>query len=346
MNMPAVRRKGFFRKVLQRIKSWSRWLKAAEPGFHVLTPIALPLFGYPLLEKLTDISTKMQIQLAQRILKFREPLVFASIPSYAETVLKLPHRGLIYYYSDKYTSYDDISAQDALARRDRMLFEAADVVFCASEMITDSLKEKRKEVHYLPHAVDFQRFHVALQADDPEPADIAAIPHPRIGYYGSIADNNDKEMILHAATQNPDLQFVMIGKVFGDYTHLKALPNIHFLGFKPYAEIPYYGRHFDVGFMSWKSTDWIRHCSPLKAKEYFSLGLPVVSIPIHELEKYHADLVYFASSPEEFLAQIEKALTEDSPEMHQKRIKRMSQESWDIRSSEMLNILKSAQESR
>jgi len=326
------------------MKSWSKWLRAAQEDFHVLTPIALPLFGNEYLAKATDRLIEFQLRLAMRILDIQRPLVFASIPSYASAIVRLPHSGLIYYYSDKYTSYDDISAQSELEKRDRMLFNAADAVFCASEMITEELKGKRSSVHYLPHAVDFDRFNSGLERCDDIPEDMESIPQPRIGYYGSLAENNDQDMIVHAATEDPTLQFVLIGKVFGDHSKLQALPNVHFLGFKPYAQIPCYGKYFDVSFMNWKITEWIRNCSPLKAKEYFSMGLPVVSVRIHELEKCYADIVYFASTPAEFLAQIKTALKEDSPERRAERIDRVRVESWDRRVDQMLECLNAAVE--
>jgi len=344
MNMPKVLRKGFARKVLQRIKSWTRWLKPANQDFFVLTPIALPLFGNPVLARMTDIWIKWQIQLAMKIAKIEKPLVFASIPSYATIIRELPKSSLIYYYSDKYVAHDDITAATAIEARDKELFETADTVFCASAMITEELHDKRADVHYLPHAVDVPHFSSALDGPSCPPDDISCIPSPRIGYYGSLAHNNDLEMIHHAATENPSLQFVLIGKVFGDYSLIQGLPNVHMLGFKPYADIPRYGRYFDVAFMNWKMTEWIRNCSPLKAKEYLSMGLPVVSIPIKELEQHYSDLIYFAATPAEFLTQVEKALEEDNEHSRQLRRDRVRHESWDHRVTEMLDYLAQAKQ--
>ncbi|MBK7046990.1 MAG: glycosyltransferase [bacterium] len=326
----------------QRIRSWSRWLRPAQENFHVLTPIALPLFGNEITARFTDRLTELQVRMAMKHLRIRDPLVFASIPSYASSALRIPHSRLIYYYSDKYTTHDDISAQSAIAQRDQALFTAADAVFCASEMITADLVELRDHVHYLPHAVDTSHFSRHRLADVSAPADLATIPHPRIGYYGSIAHNNDQDMIEYAARTAPDMHFVLIGKVFGDYSRLEKLANVHFLGFKPYADLPNYSRHFDVAFMNWKMTEWIRNCNPLKAKEYLAMGLPVVSIPIHELERHQSDLVYFASTPPEFLAQIQRALAEDSPALQDRRAERMRLESWDERTRQMLALLDEA----
>lgn len=338
MNLPKARRRGFVRKVMQRLRSWSRWLREAEPGFWVLTPIALPLFGNRLIEALNERWVLVQVRAAYRRLGLRRPLVLAAIPSFAGVVARLPRAGLIYYYSDKYDAYRDITARGAIQARDRQLFTSADAVFCASQRVHESLCNERPHVHYLPHAVDFVHFNGALARDLPEPADLAAVPRPRIGYFGSLTDSNDLELIRHAATADPSLQFVLIGRVFGDYSAIETLPNVHLLGFKPYAELPLYGRRFDVAFMSWKLTDWIRHSNPLKTKEYLSLGLPVVSVPIDEVIREYGDLVRIAGTGAEFLAAIRAALADDSPELRRRRVERVRGESWDARTEQMLHL--------
>jgi glycosyltransferase involved in cell wall biosynthesis len=337
MNMPKVRQRGFVKRVALKLRSWLRWLKAAEPGFWVLTPIALPLFGNRAVERMNAAWIAWQVRLACLLLGMGRPLVFASIPSFADVVDAVPRRGLIYYYSDKYDAYRDLTARESIAAKDRHLFTAADAVFCASDKVHAALAGDRPHVHYLPHAVDFRHFHAAVEADAPAPADLAAVPRPRVGYYGSLTDSNDTDMILHAAREAPDLHFVLIGRVLGDYRALDALPNVHLLGFKPYAELPAYGRHFDVAFMAWKPTEWIRHSNPLKTKEYLSQGLPIVSIPIDELEERFGDLVEFAETGPEFLAAIRRCLADDSAERRAARIARVRGESWDARAAEMMD---------
>lgn len=342
MNMPRVRQRGFFKRVGLKLRSWLRWLKAAEPGFWVLTPIALPLFGNPLIERLNAGWITLQVRLACLLLGFGRPLVFASIPSFADVVQAVPHRGLIYYYSDKYDAYRDLTAREAIAAKDRALFQAADAVFCAADRVYDDLVSQRPHVHYLPHAVDFRHFNAAVEEDRPAPADLVAIPRPRIGYFGSLTDSNDTDMILHAAQASPDLHWVLIGRVLGDYRGLDALPNVHLLGFKDYRELPDYGLHFDVAFMCWKLTDWIRHSNPLKTKEYLSLGLPIVSVPIDELINSFSEHVEFAETGEELLVGVRRCLDQDSPERRAARIESVRGESWDARVAEMLSRFEEA----
>ncbi len=342
MSMPSLRRKRLAKRVLQRLRSWGRWLRRAEPGFWVLSPIALPLFGNRLLERLNNAWMSLQIGLAYRLTGMGRPVVFASIPAFAGVIEKLPRSALIYYYSDKYTAHRSITARAAIVACDRMLLEAADAVFCASEMVYAELAGTRPDVHYLPHAVDFQHFNSALASETPLPVDLATIPQPRIGYYGSLDDANDQEMIRHAAVADPLLHFVLIGPVLGDFSAVAKLPNVHFLGPRPYAELPLYAKHFDCAFMVWPQTDWYRNCNPLKTKEYLSLGLPVVSTPIEELEKSYRDVVYLAATPEEFLAGLRRALADDSPELRRRRIEHVQDESWAARAAEMMAKLEEA----
>lgn len=345
MNMPRLRKSGLLKRVGLRLRSWARWLRPHRPGFWVLAPIVLPLFGNRHLEKWNDRWLWLQIRLAYLLLGLRRPLAFVCMPTFAGVAERLPREGLIYYYTDKYDAYRDISARASIQARDRRLLEIADVVLCASQPIIDSLPVARPHVHHLPHAVDFQRFQAALADDRAAPADIATIPRPRIGYFGSLTDSNDLEMIHHAAVNDPSLQFVLIGRVFGDYSRISELPNVHLLGFKPYAEIPHYGKHFDLGIMNWIMTEWIRHCSPVKTKEYLSLGLPVVSVPIEDVVRNYADVVSIAEDGPEFLAAIEHLLATDSPEKRQQRMDRVRDESWDRRVEEIFAHYRKARQS-
>ena len=65
---------------------------------------------------------------------------------------------------------------------------------------------------------------------------------------------------------------------------LVALPNVHWLGMKPYDQVPAYGAGFDVAIMPWLSNDWIRFCNPIKTKEYLALGLPIVSGNVNSMD--------------------------------------------------------------
>ncbi|MEH6591100.1 MAG: glycosyltransferase, partial [Halioglobus sp.] len=147
---------------------------------------------------------------------------------------------------------------------------------------------------------------------------------PVIGYFGSITDSNDWDMIEHAALERPEWQFVFIGKKLINLPALEVLPNVHFLGFTPYEDLPGIAVNFDVGIMFWKMTDWIKACSPLKFKEYLAMGLPVVSVPIDEVVNKYSDYAEVASTGPEFVKAVEKCLTMDVKVKHREFAKQYS----------------------
>ncbi len=75
--------------------------------------------------------------------------------------------------------------------------------------------------------------------DDPD--DQAAIPHPRLGFFGVIDERMDVDLVGALAALRPQWQFVMIGPVVKiDAATLPRAPNIHWLGGRSYDELPRY----------------------------------------------------------------------------------------------------------
>ena len=70
--------------------------------------------------------------------------------------------------------------------------------------------------------------------------------------------------------------------------------------------------------------------NPLKLREYLSAGLPVVSTPVPEVVR-HAHLCRIAGTPDAFLAALDAALAEASPDARRKRSDAMTHETWSAR---------------
>jgi hypothetical protein len=99
------------------------------------------------------------------------------------------------------------------------------------------------------------------------------------------------------------------------------------LGYKPYSQIPHYGKCFDVAVMPWRQNGWIEACNPIKLKEYLALGKPIVSTPFKELRQYDG-LVYTAVKPDLFAACIHTALREDNPQRVAARQNKVKTATW------------------
>ena len=113
------------------------------------------------------------------------------------------------------------------------------------------------------------------------------------------------------AGQRPDWQLVLLGPVAKiDPAALPRLPNLHYLGMKPYPALPDYLAGWDVGILPFAHNDATRFISPTKTPEYLAAGLPVVATSIRDVvEPYGTSgLARIADGAAAFVAAIEAAL--------------------------------------
>ena len=141
----------------------------------------------------------------------------------------------------------------------------------------------------MPNAVEEGRFE---REPDPNPAladptfaGILAKGKPIAGYYGALARWFDYELLRETARLRPDWSFVLIGPDHDGSlarSKLDRLPNVHWLGPRPYLALPGYLHRFDVATIPFAINDITLATSPLKLYEYFAAGRPVISTPMPE----------------------------------------------------------------
>jgi len=335
VRFPSARGRDFMKKVSNKARTHARFLSRQGDGLYVYSPLYLPLYKGPGFF-INRVALTLQVLVLRLLLGMRRPLVMGS----AFTAwFGLPAvRGLpfVFHFADKISAFREVS--DVPERRriledmEREIVRAADLCTCSSRAIQEHVAsvagaEATKAV-LLPHAV---KAHAFLQEDAPRalPRELADLPRPIAGYFGSLTQTNDQATFLHAARALPDWSFVFIGKVLGDYAELESLPNVHFLGPRPHAEIPAYGAAFDVCFMGWRAHEWITNCFPLKTLEYLALEKPVVCAGrIDEVVERFPDLVRTTGSPEEFTAALAEEVAADGPQPRQRRREAVRSETW------------------
>ena len=338
IRFPNLRRPDFRKKVINKTKTHARLLRRAAPDVFVYSPVYLPLFS-PIGMRINRLALCLQLAILKTVLGFREPLVIGSEFTFWFALPAIRRYPLFFHFADKISSFREVASiperRAVLEEMENEIIREADVSGCSSRMIhqhvLDSAGRQGKapdRTLYLPHAVDARVFAESL--DCPEPEDMAAIPHPIAGYYGSLTQVNDRATFLAAARALPDWSFVFIGRVVGDYEELQAQKNVYFLGPKPHADIPRYGQCFDVCFMGWLPHEWISNCFPLKTIEYLFLGKPIVcSCMIDEIAASFPGLISFTSNPEEFARSLVDELAKDGPEAAAKRRAAVSGFTWE-----------------
>lgn len=184
-----------------------------------------------------------------------------------------------------YDKMDELSAfafaPPELIDREAELLARADVVFTGGRAMFEAAAGRHANLHCFPSSIDVAHFGGSRVAAAIDPADQRGLAHPRIGFFGVIDERLDQQLLAEVAARRRDWQFVMVGPTAKvDPARLPRADNIHWLGPKPYADLPAYLAHWDAGWMPFALNESTRFISPTKTPEFLAAGLPLVSTAI------------------------------------------------------------------
>ena len=334
MGLPSMANPDFFLKIRRKLGSYRRWLRRVPEGLWVMTPVNLPLYGSRLGRWVNRILLVAQLRVAMRLLRFSQPLLWIAIPTAADMVGRLDEKLVLYQVSDKYDANEDSALSAEIIRGcDRRLKEAASVVMYSGRKLFREATEPHR--FFLEQAVDFEHF---SNLDVPPAPELQNIPHPVLGYFGFMDYVMDTELMAEVARLRPQWHWVMLG-LKSNLVQVKA-PNIHFLGSKPYSELPRYIRHFDVCVLPWRDGNtFTGYGSAIKVREYLATGKPVVMAPLFEYLQMPG--LRFYRGADEFIQQVETALATDTPELAAQRQAAVREGTWDARASQLAELIHS-----
>jgi glycosyltransferase involved in cell wall biosynthesis len=232
--------------------------------------------------------------------------------------------------------------RDALTEMFKYLCSEATVITAVSEYLVDQTKKMTglNHIQYLPNGVDIKKFQ---KKEDTPPKDIEQIHHPRITFVGALTTWIDFPLIIVAAKKLEDHQFILIGPIddaltnHPDIVTLKSMKNVHFLGSKPYEQVPNYLHYSDVLLLPRTMDPYSLACDPLKLYEYLATGKPVVSTN-HPSTKRFLDFIQTGNTPEEIIEGIEKSLTRNDETSQRQKVV-VNSLAWETRINQLLNMV-------
>jgi len=258
----------------------------------------------------------------------------------------LTPRAIVYDCMDELSAF--LNAPPEMLAREQELLDLADVVFTGGPSLYEAKRHRHANVHCFSSSVDVTHFASAVAAT--EPADVATISHPRLGYIGVIDERLDVSLLDAVSQARPDWQFVMIGPVVKiDPSVLPRRENVHYLGGRKYAELPGYLAGWDVCLMPFARNEATRHISPTKVLEYMAADKPIVSTSIADVANVYQEIIYLGDSPEEFLQACEWALNAPSDERQLRSElaqQVLARTSWDRTALEMNRLMEAAVHAR
>jgi glycosyltransferase involved in cell wall biosynthesis len=341
MGLPSITNKDILPKIVRKLKSYAKFARTTDEGITVVSPATLPFYGNAATRKLNQKLLLMQIGALARRKGMTSPILWIAIPTAAELIGRMNESLVIYQVSDKYdaNSEDHTVNPETIRRLHDYAIEHADIVLYSGRKLLEEAKPGLEKSYLLEQAVDFDHW---SRVADLKPADeIAAIPSPRLGYFGAIEPwLIDQELIRRASIERPEWNWIFIGNLARG-TDLANLPNVHFVPSVPYNDLPRYAAGFDVCVLPWETEHaFTSYGSAIKVREYLATGKPVVISPLPEYEPM-ADVLRIARSRDDFMKLIDEALNDNADSTKAARQASVQTGTWDARAEWVSNLIES-----
>jgi len=340
VNYHGTRRPGISRTDFRR--GWSALRRAAAglqrvgPTMHQFTPLVIPGASTTLTRKLHQKLLARQIARAIHAVR-RSPAqpvqVWSFAPDVPYLVGQFGEECFVYYCVDEYSLFEDFDAE-AIRNSENAMLDRADVVVTTSEALWERKRVRRPDAELVRHGVDYDHFARAWREPLGIPTDVQSLPRPIFGFFGLLHHWIDLELIESVAKSRPQYSFVLIGDARVDISSLKEISNVYVLGRRSYNELPAYCRAFDAGLLPFAQSAMTRHINPIKLLEYLAAGLPVVSTPLPEAERFSND-VTIAGDADTFAYACDRLGKEGNPDRPRRISAGISSQTWETRVDEL-----------
>jgi glycosyltransferase involved in cell wall biosynthesis len=307
----------------------------------VLSPLMVPAGHHlPFVRALNQALLRFSVTRFTKARRFNKPVVWTYHPYMLDAVSTLSRGPLVYHCVDDIAEIPGVDVT-AFRSAQQALLERCEAVFTTAMSLNEVCSRFNRNTHFFGNVVDDGHFAEARD-EGPIPAELAAIPEPRLVYHGVLSDFKvDFPLLLQTANARPDWQWVIIGEEReGQRSELLAqlarMPNVHLLGYRPYQVLPQYLRGMQIGVLPTLLNDYTRSMFPMKFYEYLAAGLPVVSTPLDFAKEPHAGLEV-GGDRDAFIAAIEKQLARGKLSADEAR-EAVGENTWHERLDKMLAI--------
>jgi teichuronic acid biosynthesis glycosyltransferase TuaH len=315
-------------------------LRRVAPGVSALSTLTVPGVSRPLLR---GVAARQVRQAVRCVLRRHGLAVDATVVAAPEGDLRLvPTRHALLYVTDDWPAgarlmgIDSRWAVRALAAQ----LAEADSVVTVSPELRSALADRRPDAVVVPNGCDSARF--GATDDAPLPVDVEA-GDALAGFVGHLSERIDVGLLEAVADRG--VRLLLVGPVRPSFrtarvAALLSRPRVHWVGAKPFEEIPSYLRAVRVGLTPYSGSAFNRGSFPLKTLEYLAAGRRVVSTDLPAARALGTDLVVTADGPGAFADAVVAALRE-APEPQEVRARRAfaAGHDWSVRAAEFARLM-------
>jgi glycosyltransferase involved in cell wall biosynthesis len=313
-----------FKRIYQKLKSI--FIKPnninADTGLKpiLIHPFVIPYHDYALIRLFNRFSISGKVNKVLKEYQAENPILITSAPVTDNLIGELGESCSVYYCVDDYTSME--GAHKSLSKLEEKLVNKVDAVFAVSNFLMATRKPAKGKIFYAPQGVETSHFLCSELAPE-----VKNIKKPVIGFFGLISEWIDLDLIKMCLTAYPESTFLFIGKSVVNLSSLLEMKNFIYLGAVEYSKLPEYASAFDVGLIPFDLSQVSLAANPLKLMEYFSMGIPVVSTNLPEVQKFY-ELAFVAKDREEFVRMIGLAVDDVTEARNHARKMKAGELSW------------------
>jgi len=333
-------------RIKNRVKNWLKGVKGVRKemeNLYIFSPLVLP-FPYSRLARYINRYLILPIlKKWMKVMDFNDPIIWTFLPTplSLDIIDNLAKKLVIYYCIDNF-SVSSISAKK-IKRSEIKLLKKADLVFVTSKALYSYCSQYNDRIYTFPFAVKFSKFEKVRLKDNTVTEELAGIKQPIVGYVGGVHKWIDQHLVRELAERHPEYSFVFVGPLQTETSLLSGLKNVHLLGNKNHARLPFFIKEFDVCIIPYLLTDYTRNVYPTKLNEYLAMGKTVISTNLPEVaafNKEYGDVVHVSTDKESFSNGIKKAVSEDSFNLTNRRIAVARENSWENRIEKISDLIK------
>lgn len=325
-----------FQKLLSIFRRGDSGTNTVSPVI-LLHPFVIPFHDLNFIKGLNRILLLRKLRRAIEKYHIKDPVLITSSPVMSSIIGCIGESSVHYICLDDYSNFK--GAFSNILQFENELLQKADSCFAVSDELVKTRKTWAGISYYLSQGAEIKHF---TQVHKEIPDLVKNLKKPVIGYFGIIAPLwTDINLIIRAAKEYPEYEFLIIGRVEMDISGFNQVKNIRYIGEVPYSNLTKYAQVFDVGIIPYENNQLTRSGNPIKLYEYLAMGIPVVSIDVTEVRKF-GDLVFVANNEDEFVQLIKTAVEDCTPERNQARKQKALEYSWEAVtekiSDEIVNI--------
>lgn len=328
-----------------RLREWEQfsrrpmWSPQGMPGIRVVRPVKLLPKSHDWGEALNRRLWMKCVVGVLRRLNWVKPALWVNNQLLWPVAAQREHWAhVLYDVTDDWSTAGGTEAWLAQVRRDdAAMADVADEIVVCSDALAQARQERwGQKLTLVANGVDLAHFEKVDTST--VAADLMALPDAelRLCYSGTAhPDRLDVDLIAAIAGARPQWSWVFIGpNHMGEADQLKlAMPNITFLGPRPYADLPSYLAGVDVCVTPHRVTAFTESLNPIKLWEYLAVGHPIVSTQVAGFRDFPQEVALAGDAPA-WIAAIEAMLQttdEDKQKAKDHRRKQVRDHGWTAR---------------